>query len=117
LESELEFAGNLAGVARHLRYSDVKKPDFGARILKRAIDKCDPIAVIKCLLFALEHYETEKIAAADTILRDDLNFRNYRKDSRWTSEAWFLQKATKVYEELTRERTAQVQQNLGYPPR
>ena len=114
LESELESARNLAGVARHLRYSDVKKPDFAARLLKRAIDKDDSIAVIECLLFALEHYGTEKIADADTLLRDALTFLNDRKDSRWVSEAWFLQKATKFYEELTPERTAQVLQNLGY---
>ena len=106
--------GSLAGVARHLRYSDVKKPDFAARLLKRAIDKADPIAVIECLLFALEHYGTEKIADADTFVRDALTFLNDRKDPRWVSEAWFLQKATKFYEELTPERTAQVLQNLGY---
>lgn len=114
LGSELESARNLAGVARHLRYSDVKKPDFAARLLKRAIDKADAVAVIECLLFALEHYGTEKIADADTFLRDALTFLNGRKDPRWVSEAWFLQKATKFYEELTPERTAQVLQNLSY---
>jgi hypothetical protein len=114
LESELESARSLVGVARHLRYSDVKKPDFAARLLKRAIDKGDRIAVIECLLFALENYGMEKIADADTLLRDALTFLNDRKDSRWVSEAWFLQKATKFYEELTPERTAQVLQNLGY---
>ena len=116
LESELKSARNLAGVARHLRYSDVKKPDFAARLLRRAIDKGDPIAVIECLLFALEHYGTEKIADADTFLRDALIFLNDRKDPRWVSEAWFLQKATKFYEELTPERMAQVLENLGYLP-
>ena len=116
LESELKSARNLVGVARHLRYSDVKKPDFAARLLERAIDKGDPIAVIEYLLFVLEHYGTEKIADADTLLRDALTFLNDRKDSRWVSEAWFLQKATKFYEELTSERTAQVLQNLGYLP-
>lgn len=60
------------------------------------------------------HYATEKIADADTLLRDALAFLNDRKDPRWVSEAWFLQKATKFYEELTSERTAQVLQNLGY---
>lgn len=114
LESELETARNLTGVARHLRYSDAKKPDFTARLLQRAINKGDPVAVIECLLFALEHYGTEKIADADTILRDALTFLNDHKDSRWVSGAWFLQKATKFYEELTLERTAQVLQNLGY---
>ncbi len=114
METELESARSLAGVARHLRYSDVKKPDFAARLLKCAIDKGDRLAVSECLLFALEHYGTEKVADADTFLRDALTFLNDRKDPSWVSEAWFLQKATKFYEELTPARTAQVLQNLGY---
>lgn len=114
LESELESARSLPGVARHLRYSDVQKPDFAARLLKRAIDKGDPLAVTECLLFVLEHYGTGKIADADTYLRDALTFLNDRKDSRWVSQAWFLQKATKFYEELTPERTAQILENLGH---
>jgi len=117
LESELESARNLAGIVRHLRYSDIKKPDFAVRLLKRAIDKGDPISVIECLLFALEHYGTEKIADGDTLVRDSLTFLNDRKDSRWVSEAWFMQKSTKFYEDLTPERTAQVLQNLGYLPK
>ena len=91
-----------------------EKPDFATRLLKRAIDKGDQIAVNECLLFALEHYGTEKISDADKFVRDALTFLNDRKDPRWVSEAWFLQKATKFYEELAPERTAQVLQNLGY---
>jgi hypothetical protein len=68
LESELDSARSLAGIAHHLRYSDVKKLDFAARLLKRAIDKGDPVAVVDCLLFALEHYGTEKIADPDTFV-------------------------------------------------
>lgn len=114
LESELESARDLTGVARHFRYSDITKPDFAAHLLKRAIDKGDPLAVIECLLFALAHYGTEKIADSDTVVRDALTFLNDRKDPRWVSGAWLLQKATKFYEELTSERTAQILQNLGY---
>ena len=114
LEAELESARNLAGVARHLRYSNVKKPDFAARLLECAIGTGDPLAVIQCLLFALEHYGTDRVADADTLLRDALTFLNERKDPGWVSEAWFLQKVTKFYEEVTPERTAQVLQNLGY---
>jgi len=113
LERELESARNLAGVARHFRYLAVKKPDFVARLLKRAIDKADAIAVIECLLFALEHYGTEKIADADIFVCDVLTFLNDRNDPRWIFEAWFLQ-TTKFYEELTLERRAQILQNLGY---
>jgi len=112
LESEFESARNLTAVVRHLRYSDVKKPEFAARLLKRAIEKDESITVIECLLFALEHYGTEKIADVDIYLRDALAFLNDRKDSRWVSGAWFLEKATKFYEELNPERTAQVLDNL-----
>ena len=114
LKSELESARNLVGVTRHLRHSDVTNPDFVDRVLRRAIDRGDSLAVIESLLFALEHYGTEKIADGDTFLRDAFTFLNERKDARWASQAWFLQKATKFYEELTPDRTAQILQNLGY---
>jgi ppGpp synthetase/RelA/SpoT-type nucleotidyltranferase len=114
LESELKSARNLAGVARHLRYSTVTNPAFAARLLQRAMDQGEALAVIECLLFAMEHYETERITDPDAFLRDALTFLNDRKDPRWISEAWFLQKATKFYEAMTPDRTAQILQNLGY---
>jgi hypothetical protein len=114
LESEIVLATNLAGIAKHLRHSDVQKPDFAVRLLKCAIEKVDTIAVIECLLFALEHYGKEKIGDADTFLREAFTYLNDRKDARWILNAWFLQKATKFYEELTPERTSLVLQNLGY---
>ena len=114
LEGELESARSLAGIARHLRYSDTRKPDFADRLLKRAIEKADALTVIECLLFALEHFGTEKIADSDTFLRDAFTFLNERKDPRWVSEAWFLQKTTRFYEEMTPERIAQVLESLGY---
>jgi ppGpp synthetase/RelA/SpoT-type nucleotidyltranferase len=114
MESELESDRNLAWVVRHLRYSDVTKPAFAARLLKRAIDKGDSIAVVECLLFALEHYGTERILDADTFVRDALTFLNDRKDPRWVSEARFAKKTAKFYHELSPERTAQVLQNLSY---
>lgn len=116
LVSELECAGDLAGVARHLRYSDVNKPESAARLLERAIEQDDSTAVIECLLFAMEHYGTEKIADVDKFVRDALSFLNDREDPRWVNQAGYMQKATKFYEELTPERTTQILQNLGYLP-
>lgn len=114
LESELESARDLTSITLHLRKSDVSKPDFAARLLRRAIEKGDQGAVSDCLLLALEYYGTEKVPDADTFVRDALTFLNHRKDPRWVSQAWFLQKPTKFYEELTPERTAQLLGNLGY---
>lgn len=117
LESELECARNLAGLASYFRHSDISNPKFVARVLERAIEKDDSIAVIGCLVFAVEHYGTEKIADADTFVHDALSFLNDRKDARWVRQAWFLQKATKFYEKLTLERMKLVLQNLSYLPR
>jgi ppGpp synthetase/RelA/SpoT-type nucleotidyltranferase len=114
LESELDSARNLAGLAHHLRHSDTNKPDLAARLLKRAIDNGNPMAVIECLLLALEHYGTERIADADALFRDALTFLNDIKDSRWVEAAWFVQKTTKFYAEVSPERTAQILQSLGY---
>lgn len=113
LESAIVSATNLAGIAQHLRHLDVQKPDFAVRLLKCAIEKVDSNAVIECLLFALEHYGTEKIADADTFLRDAFTYLNDRKETRWVLSAWFLQKSAKFYEELTPERMEQVLQNLA----
>lgn len=117
LESELDTARNLPGVARHLRYSNVKNPDLAARLLKRAVEISESATVTECLLFTLEHYGTEKIADADTLLREALSFLNDRKDSQWVSNAWFIKKANKFFKGLTPERIAQVLQNLGYIPK
>ncbi|MEO7863155.1 MAG: hypothetical protein ABIU05_22505, partial [Nitrospirales bacterium] len=117
LEGELESARSLRGVAWHLRKSGVTKPDFAARLLKRTIEKGDQGAVSDCLLLALEYYGIERVPDADIFVRDALTFLNNRKDPRWVSQAWFLQKPTKFYEELTPERTAQLLNNLGYLPK
>lgn len=117
LESELEYARSLAAVASYLRRSDVSKPELAARVLDRAIEKDDLMAVIQSFLFAMEHYGTAKIADADAFMRDALSFLNDHKEPRWVKQARFLQKATKFYEELTAERTTQILQNLSHLPR
>lgn len=114
LETELESATHLPALARHLRYSDVKEPEFADRLLKRSIENDASIAVIECLLFALEHYGTDKINDADVFIRDALAYLNKCKDARWVAAAWFAQKATKFFENLSPERTAQLLENLSY---
>ncbi|RWH58164.1 MAG: hypothetical protein EOQ83_26400 [Mesorhizobium sp.] len=114
LERELVSGTMLSGIARHLRYSDVSNPDFAGRLLKRAIDATDSVAVSECLLLALEHYGTERITHSDSFLRNALAFLSERKDVRWVSEAWFLRKSAKVYSEITPEGRAQILENLGY---
>ncbi|MDH5739782.1 MAG: RelA/SpoT domain-containing protein [Nitrospira sp.] len=114
LEGELESGKRLTSISWHLRKADVTKPDFATRLLKRALATGAQGAVTDCLLLALEYYGTEKITDADTFVRDALTFLNDRKDSRWVSQAWFMQKVKKFFEELSPERTTQLLKNLAY---
>jgi hypothetical protein len=114
VERELGSAKNLSDIAWHLRRSDVKRPDFAARLLKQATAKGDQRTVTGCFIFALEHFGTEKVTDADIFVRDALSFLNERKDASWVSEGWFFEKTSRFYEQLTPERTAQILQNLGY---
>jgi hypothetical protein len=46
----LNSGNDLAGLAHHLRYSSIKKPDFAKPLLMKAIEKDDLLAVNKCFL-------------------------------------------------------------------
>src|SRR5204863_4428898 len=114
IERELKSATDLPGLARHLRHPQVKLPEVAAHLLSKAIEKEDSRAVIECLVFALEQYGSDKIPDADRFIREALNYLNDRKDARWVGEAWFLQKASKFYEEMSSEGAALLLRNLSY---
>ena len=111
-ETELASARNLIGLARHLRYSAIAKPQFAERVLSRAIYLNDEVGVIECLLLGLEHYSSDRIGDPDEFVRDALAFLNAHKNASWVSEAWFLPKLARFYEELKPDRLLQLLQNL-----
>lgn len=113
LEKEFQSAKNLSGLARHLRYSVIESPDLARQLLDRAIEVSDAIAVIECFLLAVESYGTDKIQNNQAFLRDALAFLNEQKDARWARAAWFLQSATKFFDELTPDLLNLVLQGLG----
>lgn len=114
LESELVSARSLEGLALHLRALDGKNAASISRVLKSARDVGNTRAVSECLLFAIEHYGTDKLLDADALVRDALAYLSDRKEPRWVSGAWFRQKATGFYEKVTLERINQLLENLGY---
>lgn len=115
LADELRTATNLPGVMRHLRYSDVKQPGVARNLLERALEIDDTLSITECMLFAMQHYGTEKIEDADTFIRDALTYLNERKDPRWVWGAWFARKRdSKFYDDVSPERVAQMLENLGF---
>ena len=114
LEAEIRNPKSLNSLARHFRYGDVVNPAFVTRVLKSSIDADNPTSVIECLLFAVQHYGTDKIADSDGFVRDALNYLNTRQDARWIHEGWYLPTAEKFFELLSPERISQLLENLGY---
>lgn len=111
LEQEIEAAHSLAGVARHLRYTNAKKPDVVARVLKGAIERGETSAVVECLVFALEHYDL----AGDAIVRDALDFLNASDDACWIANAWYQKMS--ALEVMPPERIDQILENFGLLPK
>lgn len=114
LEVEIRNAKSLNSLARHFRYADVVNPAFVTRVLKSAIDADNPASVIECLLFAVQHYGTDKIADSDGFVRDALTYLNTHQDARWIHGGWYLPTAEKFCELLSPERISQLLENLGY---
>jgi hypothetical protein len=114
LEAELRSARNLAGVARHVRFSNMKKPDLASAVLARAIEKEDVTAVTECLVFSIEHYDSEHITQRKYFVRDALKFLNERKNPDWVHEAWFLQNTSSFYDELTADGLGQILESMGH---
>lgn len=117
VESELRSARNLAGVARHIRYAEAASPDLAGSVLRRAVDQKHVAAVNECLLFAMEHFEAERIPEPDKFVGFALELLNRMKNPSWVWNAWFLQNASKFYDGLTKERLAQILESLGYLPK
>lgn len=113
LETQFRSGQNLSALARHVRYSEIESPDLARRILDRAIELSDAMAVTECLLLAMESFGGDKIQNNEAFLRDALVFLNEQKDARWARAAWFLQSATKFFDELTPDLLNLVLQGLG----
>jgi len=117
VESELLSARNLAGVARHVRYAEAASPDLAGSVLQRAIDQEHVAAVNECLLFAMEHFEAERIPEPEKFVGLALELLNRQKNPSWVWNAWFMQNVSKFYGGLTKERLAQILESLGYLPK
>lgn len=118
LAGELDSARNLPGVVHHLHYSEARQPRVARRLLDRAMESDDTVAVTKCLSFAMEAYGTEKLEDADTVIHDALAHLTARKDPRWVWGVWFAaDRDARFYQDVSLERVEQILENLAFLPK
>ncbi|OZI62108.1 RelA/SpoT domain-containing protein [Bordetella genomosp. 11] len=118
LSDELDSARNLAAVVHHLRYSEARLPLVARRLLDRAMQTDNAVAVAKLLSFAMEAYGTEKLDDADAVTHDALVYLTERKDVSWVSDVWFAAGLDATfYQKASPERLGQILKNLAYLPK
>jgi ppGpp synthetase/RelA/SpoT-type nucleotidyltranferase len=113
----LDQAAQLTALARHWRNSKPTNPLQITEVLKKAIIAKDDIAVIECLLFAMEVARTDKAPPESDFFRPALEYLTENNDSRWVRGAWFLRTTAGFFEHLTDADAALLLQNLVSLPR
>jgi hypothetical protein len=100
LDIELQGARHLESLARHLRFATRTQPDFPAKVLARAIEVADDVAVIEMLLWSMEHIDDGTVVGVIGLFRTALTYLNSQKDTRWVRVAWFLPKTGVFFAKL-----------------
>jgi ppGpp synthetase/RelA/SpoT-type nucleotidyltranferase len=113
----LESGTHLSSLALHWRQSKPDMPEFIKAVLDKAIAVGDDIAVIQCLLFALEGTPANGVSANDEFFKPALGYLTSRKDARWVRGAWFADEPLPFFDAITAEEAKLLLQNLLEVPR
>lgn len=89
---------NLSGLARHWRNSKPGNTVDIKRILERAIESDDAMAVSECLLFALQGAPDDGVPPPEEFFEPAVRYLTQRADLRWLNAAWFLDKPTYFFQ-------------------
>ncbi|MGN6321105.1 MAG: GTP pyrophosphokinase [Dyella sp.] len=118
LAEELDSGDNLPAVARHLRYGNARNPSAARSLLDRSIAIQDSWSVMECLLLAMRHWGTDRVAAPDIYMRDALSYLTERKDARWVYQAWFSAgRESSFYDKVPSGLATQMLENMAYLPK
>jgi len=115
LAAELDSGDNLPAVARHLRYGNAHNSSAARSLLDRAIAIQDSWSVMECLLLAMQHWGTDRVAAPDVYVRDALSYLTEQKDARWVYQAWFsIGRESPFYDAVSSGLATQMLENMAY---
>ncbi|MHB8380755.1 MAG: hypothetical protein ACYDC3_00235, partial [Candidatus Binataceae bacterium] len=117
IQSYLESGTHLTSLVTHWRASKPGRPDVIKAVLDKAIVVADDIAIIQCLLFAMEGTPADGVPANDEFFTPALVYLNSRKDARWARYAWFALKAVPFFDAITPEEARLLLENLLEVPR
>jgi ppGpp synthetase/RelA/SpoT-type nucleotidyltranferase len=103
---------HLVAVARHIRKAALPPTDTVKRVLDKAIPVADDIAVIECVVVAVQHFAPENPRLTEEVFVPAIEFLSAKKDARWVRGAYFLTPAKAFFTGLTASQAGLVLDNL-----
>jgi hypothetical protein len=107
----------LVAIARHFRKTSTVAGDSIKEVLKRAIAASDDIAVIECLVLAIERHEPQEHPLVEDVFVPAIKYLICRKDARWVHGAWYLPVGKTFFPALSADYANLVLDNLLSLPR
>jgi hypothetical protein len=117
IERYLQQSTRLTAIARHCRTS---KPDNRALIqsvLDRAIASGEDIAVIECVVAAIQNHKEPHQPPIEAFLVPAIHYLTAKNDPRWIHGAWFLPEIEPFFRDLSIEYTTLVLGSLLAAPK
>ncbi len=103
---------NLIAIARHFRKSSTLAVDSVKEVLEKAITSGDEIAVMECLVLAIERHEPKESPLVEPVFVPAIKYLSGRADARWIHGAWFLEAGKTFFPSLSAEYVGLVLDNL-----
>jgi ppGpp synthetase/RelA/SpoT-type nucleotidyltranferase len=114
--SKLTSSGKrLLSVARHYRIAEKKEEIAAVEIvLKAALSAKDTVAVVECLVYAVEAVAECGKDGIERLFMPALAYLTANKDARWIRVAWFLPQMRPFSDLLTEEQAVAILENLRF---
>ena len=115
IEEQLTLGTHLSSLARHLR-SDCANHTLVGRLVAKAIEAEDDIAVMESLALMMERFGSGAIDNEEELFRSLVEYLNLKRDARWVRGVWFQPKTGKFFSTLSEETARLLLINLVFFP-
>lgn len=117
VDKYLADGAHLTSIVLHWRELKPPWPDIVKWVLERAIADGDDVAVIQCVLLAIEAGPGESVPPNDQFFKPAISYLTSRKDARWARGAWFADSALPFFDAMTQDEAELLLDNLVEVPR
>lgn len=108
---------HLTAIVRHFRKTGVVTVASIVEVLNKAILANDDVAVIECLVLAIEKHEPQKQPLVEDVFVPAIRYLIERNDARWVRGAWYLPAGKTFFPALSADQANLVLDSMLLLPR